>query len=210
VCVCVTINADLRDSVVSFWDTLCPPTKQEVYRLVPDHVFGVNVTGKISSLLWASNYQLLVLGSKRGQIRLWDPRTMTPLASPYKDALSTSSSALSFSSNSLTLTDSSGNVVSTVKQSSIRALEVMDKYLIQGSRNGSVVVWDLDALVHSATVVTVATWPEVHRVLQMTRSGLETNGVTAMFMSNKHLYSAGADGRLVQRKFRRQLQPNNK
>ncbi len=192
--------------MVSFWDTLCPPTKQEVYRLVPDHVFGVNVTGKISSLLWLSHYQLLVLGTKRGQIRLWDPRTMTPIASPYKDALGASSS-LSFSSNSVTLSDSSGNIVSTVKQSSIRALEVMDKYLIQGSRNGSVTVWDIDCLVQSV-VVTVASWPEVHRVLQMTRSGLETNGVTAMFMSNKHLYTTGADGRVVDRKFRRQLLPN--
>lgn len=191
--------------MVSFWDTLCPPTKQEVYRLVPDHAFGAN-TGKISSLLWVSSYQLLVLGTKRGQVRLWDPRTMAPLPSHYKDALGASSS-LSFSTNSLG--DSSGNIVPTVKQSSIRALGVVDKYLVQGGRNGSVTVWDLDALAHSATVVSLAAWPEVHRALQMTRSGLETNGVTAMFTGTKHLYTTGADGRVVERKFRRQLMPHS-
>jgi hypothetical protein len=237
------VTAGTTNSVgtVSFWDVLSPPGRSEVARILSEQALGIGKVTALCWI--PHNNLVLLGGRKGAfrAIDIRTMRPLPPLITT--NTLNTSSATMSLvspsSSGSLlslpgqssaapTSSSVSGansgvspsqnlknlnTLTSPQRLLAIRSLCVWDKYVVSGSRSGSVSVWDIssfhlnnispptwDSNGPQLTMLPIITWNEVHKSIQITRTGVVTDGVRDMQISGRYLYTCGVDGRLFQRR----------
>jgi hypothetical protein len=123
-----------------------------------------------TSLVYCPRWQLLLCGGKQGTISVIDVRQRK------------------------LITDLAAHP-RNVKDLSV---DPSQNFLISGSNEGNVKIWDL------ASLTVLDTWEAVHSRQTFVRSGgvlgpaISTHGVMQVHLSRNHVYSCGSDGRLLQ------------
>uniref|UniRef100_A0A6B2KWB7 RAVE complex protein Rav1 C-terminal domain-containing protein n=1 Tax=Arcella intermedia TaxID=1963864 RepID=A0A6B2KWB7_9EUKA len=132
-----------------------------------------NIEGGSSSLVFSPKQQILFVGFKKGAISAIDVKQRQTL---------------------FTIDAHVSNCRSLVVDPNCR-------YLVSGSTDGGIKVWDINKSIGEGTLMPLHTWPEVHKqqtfLRPLTPGVVSTYGVTEIRLINGSLFSCGSDGRIV-------------
>jgi len=126
-----------------------------------------------SSVVYSPRHQVLISGGKKGDVYVFDIRQNRLLESFKPHTLN-------------------------IKSLSV---DMMEQFAVSGSSDGNIKIWDLP------TMAIHETWEDVHKKQTFVRptgvfkSPVSTYGVMSVGVVGDHIYSCGADRRLVKRKF---------